>query len=286
MSRPRVPRAPLSKSLADTGLSHLAQIVQTFPQLDVWGARLREEQGDPATGSEMEADRAAFPHLSVDDLVWQGLAAANDHMKGFRLWLNNRELFPIATFSLLRGALVGAAVASYIVIPDQHGERVGRALAVANEWYRNHLNWAKNAGYRAVDSADHAAVIAHVERRRQQVIDLQGTYPHAPFKLTVAIEAVANSLWPDDQEMRDDLMSVWRAGSGDAHALGWSILSRSYAMTPDPSGKATFVGSPSNNDIAAAYLPAYDLTAYAFDRFDYLSQRYDYSPGADSQQRK
>lgn len=71
---------------------------------------------------------------------------------------------------------------------------------------------------------------------------------------------------------------MWRAGSGDAHALVWSMLARSYVVAPARNGKAAFVGSPSNVDVAAAYLPAYDLCAFAFDRFDYLSRRHDYAP--------
>ncbi|TQL60105.1 hypothetical protein FB474_1487 [Oryzihumus leptocrescens] len=58
--------------------------------------------------------------------------------------------------------------------------------------------------------------------------------------------------------------------SGDAHALGWSILTRQYDMTPLDNGMGHFVSDPSLLDVANAYFCAYDFVAYGFHRLDEL----------------
>lgn len=256
-----------------------AQIRATFPQLTVWGERVKH-LFSPVPGSALSHDDEVFPWLSTSDVAWQGLCAAQDHLKGFRAWLLANDavdpddrpgLFPIATFSLLRGALVGGAVASWVLTSDAVEVRVGRSLTVAADWYGHHLAWGKTMRPAAADAAHYDRQLAHLKKRAGEVTALRQTrMPRGRLKTTSLIVEANEEIWPGDDARATQTKGLWQAGSGDAHALGWSILTRQYEMTPVALGFGQFVGGPSMLDIANAYLCAYDFVAYGFHRLDEL----------------
>lgn len=255
------------------------QIRATFPQLSQWGDVVKRAFS-PAPGSALSRDDQIFPWLSTSDIAWQGLCAAQDHLKGFRAWLRANDapdpelrpgLFPIATFSLLRGALVGGAVASWVLASDDMEVRVGRSLTVAADWYKHHLAWARTMRPAAADAARHEAQLAHVEKRAAQVAALRkGRMPQGRLNTTEVISEANDEIWPRDEDRSTQTKGLWQAGSGDAHALGWSILTRQHEMTPLADGLGQFVGGPSMLDVANAYLCAYDFVAFGFHRLHEL----------------
>jgi hypothetical protein len=256
-----------------------AQIRDTFPQLTVWGDRVRDGFA-PEPGSALADDDAVFPWLATADIAWQALAAAQDHLKGFRAWLLANDspdpdarpgLFPIATFSLLRGALVGGAIASWVLTSDDVDVRTGRSLAVAAYWYENHLRWGRGMADYAADRAGHESQLSHVEGRAKEVEELRKSRePKGTLKTTTAITQANAEIWPGDEARAAATLALWQSGSGDAHALGWSILTRGYDMTPLGEGMGSFVANPSMRDVGDAYLCAYDFVAFAFHRLDEL----------------
>lgn len=221
--------------------------------------------------------------LSTADIAWQGLAAAQDHLKGFRAWWLANDapdpslrpgLFPIATFSLLRGALVGGAIASWVLSSDDVAVRTGQSLTVAADWYANHLRWARGMREYAVDQKRHEEQIRHVEARESQVAALRKSRkPRGRLNTTHAITEANAEIWTGDAARAAQTAALWQAGSGDAHALGWSILTRQYDLTPLSDGMGAFVGNPSLLDLANAYFCAYDFVAYGFHRLDELGTR-------------
>jgi len=255
------------------------QIRDTFEQLTTWSERVRGGF-TPKKGTPLANDDAVFRYLATADVAWQGLAAAQDHLKGFRAWFlaNNAEdvstwpgLFPIATFSLLRGALVGGAIASWVLTSDDIDVRTGRSLTVAADWYRHHLTWAEGMRNHAVDPAKHEATIEHVKKRAAEVAILRETRtPRGRLLTTTAIAEANAEIWVGDEARAAQTAALWQAGSGDAHALGWSILTRQYDMTPLDDGMGHFVSDPSLLDVANAYFCAYDFVAYGFYRLDEL----------------
>ncbi|TFV65430.1 UNVERIFIED_ORG: hypothetical protein E4P37_09990 [Bacillus sp. AZ43] len=259
-----------------------AQIRHSFAQLTLWGDRVREAF-EPEPGSSLAEDDAVFPWLSTADIAWQGLVAAQDHLKGFRAWWLANDapdpdarpgLFPIATFSLLRGALVGGAIASWVLTSDHVDVRTGRSLTVAADWYANHLRWAKGMRNYAVDRERHEDQIRHVEGRAAQVAMLrESRKPRGRLKTTDAITQANAEIWTGDEVRAAQTAALWQAGSGDAHALGWSILTRQHDRTPLGDGMGTFVTGPSLLDVANAYFCAYDFVAYGFHRLDELGAR-------------
>lgn len=266
---PMADGTPLPRSLLGVP-SPFDEIAETFTQLDAWAGRVRQPfQPDP--GTPLHLDEEPFPWLTAADLAWQALAGAQDHLKGFRAWFLARDLYPIATFSLLRGAMVGGALASWLLLPDDAEVRIGRALAVADEWYRNHLLWADEMSALAVYPTRYAELTEHVRNRRRQAAERRGDYPRADFKMTDIIREVTEQVWAGDDARLQQTMGLWRAGSGDAHALGWPVLTRVHEMTPIDGGQmGQYVGLPSEMDTANASLCAYDFVAFGFHRLDAL----------------
>ena len=252
-----------------------AQIRDTFADLTRWG-EMAKQGFAPGSGSPLELDEKVFEWLPTSDIAWQALCAAQDHLKGFRAWILANDatdpearpgLFPIATFSLLRGALVGGAIASWVLASDDVDVRTGRSLSVAADWYANHLRWAKTMRQFAVDSVEHDRRLKHVEARAKEVQELRRTRaPKGRLKTTDVVVQANAEIWPDDPDRAMATKGLWQAGSGDAHALGWSILTRGYEMTPLASGMGQFVGSPSMLDVGNAYFCAYDFVAFGFHR--------------------
>ena len=255
------------------------QIRDTFQQLTAWSERARGGF-TPNDGTPLASDDAIFPYLATADIAWQGLAAAQDHLKGFRAWFlaNDAEdvstrpgLFPIATFSLLRGAFVGGAIASWVLTSDDLNVRTGRSLTVAADWYKHHLAWAEGMRDQAIDPVAHEATIEHVRKRAAEVAALRETRsPRGRLFTTTAITEANAEIWVGDEARAAQTAALWQAGSGDAHALGWSILTRQYDMTPLDDGMGHFVSDPSLMDVANAYFCAYDFVAYGFHRLDDL----------------
>lgn len=247
------------------------QVIDTFDQLSAWGEIVKKSFSVEGI-SALAEDEAVFKWLSTADIAWQGMCAAQDHLKGFRAWVNTEELFPIATFSLLRGALVGGVIAAYVLIPDKADERIARSLAVSAEWYKNHQIYGREISDYAINPERHSLQIQHSAHRAQQVKELRKLYQHPKLNMTDVIERANAELWPFDQGRALATKGIWRAGSGDAHALGWSVLTRAYDMTALDEGMGVFVSGPSSVDVANAYLCAYDFTAYAFHRFAELTK--------------
>lgn len=252
---------------------HLAEVADTFPQLDVW-RELVKQVPIIDEGSPLAEDAEVFEWLSSSDLAWQALCGAQDHLKGFRVWLLKGELFPMATFSLLRGALVGGALASWILRPDESEVRVTRALIAADDWYSNHIQWGKTMADFAVNPQTHVEQIRHVEDRLAEVRALRvGRIPNwRRLKMTEVITEANAALWMHDKVRAALTKALWQAGSGDAHAFGWALLSRQHDVTPLGEGMGEFVSGPSDLDVANAYLCAYDFVAYGFHRYEELRQ--------------
>ncbi len=223
----------------------------------------------PEAGTPLSDDEAVYAEHSTSDIAWHGLAGGLDHLKGFGAWFGESgpsARYQIATFSVLRGALVGGATASWVLASDDVDVRTGRSLAVAADRYRNQLKWLRGVEKYATDAALHAERVAYLEDRLAQVAALRETrQPKGKLITTTAIEEATAALWPGDADLATRISAIWQAGSGDAHALGWPMLTRQQTMTPVGDGRY-LVGAPSLRDVADAYFAAYNFIAYGFDR--------------------
>ena len=143
---------------------------------------------------------------------------------------------------LLRGALVGGVIASWVLFPDDVETRVGRSLAVAAEWYENHIYYGKTVEPIAVDAVVPQDQLKHLSDRAAEVKALRVGREPKNFATTRVIKEVNAELWAADTGPAIMTRALWQAGSGDAHALGWSVLTRGYEKTVLDAGMAEFAG--------------------------------------------
>lgn len=74
----------------------------------------------------------------LSQLAFGGLAAARDHLQAIRVHIEAGQLFPLATDTLLRGALLGAAQTVWMLAPDDQPTRLDYARTAAAEMLRRH----------------------------------------------------------------------------------------------------------------------------------------------------
>lgn len=80
------------------------------------------------------------------------------------------QLFPLATDTLLRGALLGAAQTVWMLAPDDQPTRLDYARTAAAEMLRRHREWLSDL--RRIDPEPHAnteLVYAHVVKREKEL---------------------------------------------------------------------------------------------------------------------
>lgn len=229
----------------------------------------------PQKGSELELDDQVWPHHPLSELARISLIAATEHLQLAGEIVGSKHLHVTADFTVLRGGLVGGATAVWLLGPDDPVERQQRGLRHVVEWYRRKRQYdeAMRPFCPDVDRSRLEAQINHTEQRR---VEARGKWVRTPT-LTEAespsdskrIEWSASFAFHNDQQLVDAIKSLWSAMSGDAHALGWQLISRrSGAMTSDGSGLATMIASASIESLAEPYLGAYKLVKRGWSLFD------------------
>lgn len=170
----------------------LARIKATWGDLASWSARLRVPLRPPA-GSELARDDEDFVGWPMSQLVHWGLAAARDHLQAIRIHLEARNLFPYATGTLLRGGLLGAAQAVWVLSPDDPSARLERSRALAEEMMTRHEQYLSDL--RKISPEPHATtdlVRKHVTRRLGQLRNLRAQDgQRSKFNATDVIELAA-----------------------------------------------------------------------------------------------
>jgi len=111
-------------------------------------------------------------------------------------------------------------MATWVLVSDSLDERTSRSLAVATDWYRNHLNYGQTIAPIAMDEQKHAAQLDHIRSRAKEVKALRASLPKADFKMTELIKTANDQLWPGDEVRALQTRALWQAGSGDALRLG------------------------------------------------------------------
>lgn len=251
----------------------LDEVRQTFVQLLDWAEEVRTPFR-AAIGSELADDDDVWPWLSTGEVARQAISSGLDHLKGFRSWLHVADdygLFPFGTFSLLRGALVGGALGTWLLASDDLEVRLGRGLQVAAEHYRHFINYAETVEPLAVDPVAFTADLERMKGRAAEVKVLRaGRKPAGNLNMTDVITQATADVWSYDSVRAIMTKALWQTGSGDAHALGWSVQTRGHESVSEGGGMATIRTGATHKELADAYLCAYDFVAYGFHRLDEL----------------
>jgi uncharacterized protein YecT (DUF1311 family) len=162
------------------------------------------------------------------------LVLSGEHLRLARDVIEAGNLYPSAHFTVLRGALVGAAQAVWVLGPDERSTRQERGLTVLTEMHKHmskHYRRLEQFELSQKERADLSEQQAWLTARMKSVAAVRTSTD--TLNLTNEVIPTALDLVYSDTARRQDGRSLWSLMSGDAHVLGWSTATRGRAGTPD-----------------------------------------------------
>lgn len=236
--------------------------------LDSWFTRTATSVEVPQPGSELFADDLAFRYSPISEISRISLASGVEHLRMVRVVIDARQLFPSATFTALRGALVGGAQAVWILSPDNTMDRQSRGLTVIAEEY---AQLAKC--YREADRLQPGTVPtdqwAWINERMDQLAQIRGPRP-PELNQTTMIATALDEAFPNNLDRQQSGRLLWRQMSSDAHVLTWGMAQRSRVGLPAAKGEdLSVLTAPGTLDHTAdAFLCTFELARKGWSLFD------------------
>lgn len=179
----------------------LRSIRATYADLDGWQARAKRMPPEqPERGSRLAADDALFPWHPISEAARLSLITSREHLRLARTAIEAGQVYPSAHFTVLRGALVGAAQAVWILAPKDAAERQERGLTLIGEMYAELRKYYGELATAPLSADERTALERQVrwcEERRLQVANLRRT--KAKMNQTEMIKWALHHRFPDDQ---------------------------------------------------------------------------------------
>ncbi|HHG6298039.1 TPA: hypothetical protein ACPXFP_002209 [Streptococcus pneumoniae] len=246
----------------------LTQMLDTAPDLDRWRLRAHRIE-EPEMGSELAVDDMVFPYMAISQLARMSLVLAGEHLRLGLDAIKAKQLYPSSHFTVLRGALVGASQAVWVLGPDDPGLRRERGLTVLTEMYAQMDKYYGFLDSTKLDAHDRASLNdqrSWLTERRAGVAGIRtGT---SSLNLTHVIGAAADHVFVETTS-REAIRRLWREMSADAHVLGWSLFQRSIFESIDRYtgiGEGRAQGSPEH--VAESFVASYRLLRAGWSLFD------------------
>lgn len=246
----------------------LGQIRATYSSLDGWYSRASESVEVPQPGSDLFGDDKVFPHSPISELARHSLMCGVENLRMIRIVIESKNLFPIAMFPPLRGALVGNAQALWILGSDDPSVRRARGLTVVAEEY------AQLEKFYAEGECLEPGLVppeqwAWLRGRIQKLEAVRGPRP-ARLNQTTMIATALEEAFPHSPERQQSGRLLWRQMSADAHVLVWGVAQRSTVQVQPAKGETLGVltAPGSLEHIADAFLCAFELARRGWRLFD------------------
>lgn len=254
----------------------LDNIRRTYTDLERWRIRSRQPE-QPQQDSPLHIDARIWPHHPPYEVARQSLIAATQHLNLARTAIEAEDIYPTSHFTVLRGGLVGAAQAFWLLAPDPT-ERQQRALRVIDEMYRHFINHSQEMEgdhLQPLDRANLSSQLKHLEERRGEARTRWAATDTLTvvqsLNLTQVISWAARVFTAPEQQRSVNLL--WKQMSGDAHALGWPLLTRPTTMLKrDTDGLGNYTAGGDLPSVAEAFIPIHRLTKQGWDRYDDLAE--------------
>lgn len=251
----------------------LEEMSATFPTLEKWRVRSRSAE-KPERGSEAWLDDEIWEWLPPSEIARQSLVAATQHLNLARTAIEARDIYPTSHFTVLRGALVGASQAVWILGPADRIERQQRALRVIDEWYYRALQHSTEFLSLVEAAADRLYFqqgMAHMQDRKDEACRLWRKTSTLSEKQTLKLTDVI--MWSATEVFNDPLRAalvkpLWQQLSGDAHALGWAVLTRSELVERQAEGMAIFAAGGDLRRLSEAFMLSYTILKAGWSLFD------------------
>lgn len=247
--------------------SPLEQLRRTFPTLDEWGMALARAFR-PDDGSALSVDDGDWIPVPVSQVAVMGLGSARDHLQAVRVLIEARQLFPFAQWTLIRGAVIGAAQAVWVLAPDDGKLRVERGRLLADHMYLEHGKYLDVLKRIAPEPHMNTELVAeHVRSRQGELRALRvQDGQKASLNTTEMVIAAASSAF-GDPAMTAEAQSIWRLTSGAAHGFAWSLLGQRDTVPTgevDGQGIGEFAAAGGIDRIANGYLCGFHLARHGW----------------------
>lgn len=260
-------------ALSDSDRRALERMTATFSTLEAWRVRSRCVE-EPERGSEAALDDAIWRWMPPSEIARQSLVAATQHLNLARTAIEAKDIYPSSHFTVLRGGLVGASQALWILGPDDRAERQQRALRVIDEWYRRALQHAAEYMPLINDVSDRQQMqrsMAHMQRRRDDARQLWRKTSTLTERQTLELTDVI--AWSASEVLNDPVRAalvrpLWQQLSGDAHALGWAVMTRSSLVERQAGGMAVFAAGGDLQRVGQAFTLSYRILKTGWSLFD------------------
>ncbi|MTV27951.1 hypothetical protein FTX61_21420 [Nitriliruptoraceae bacterium ZYF776] len=223
----------------------------------------------------MADDDKLWPWLPTSELARLALVAASEHLQLVGECVERQRLYVTASHTALRAALLGAASAVWLLGPTDGEERRQRGLRSASEWYRRKAQ-ADELLLEACPPDQRAQLSLQIQYLQDRCRESRALWTTTATltaretpKDTQVIHWVALVMFAQDKNKQRSLRVLWAEMSGDAHALGWQLLSRRTApMTrSDIRLHETAVLSEISH-LAEPYMGAFTLLKRGWSLFD------------------
>lgn len=212
-----------------------------------------------------------FPKHPVSETARLSLASAGEHLRAVRTNIEAGQIYPTATFTTLRGALVGAAQAVSILSPHDPRERQQRALTVVRESYgqlRVYDHEVLKGPWPSDDERRQTREhIAWLDTRIAQVDALLTSSVRLDMTNIVLPGALAAAF--ADERLRAAGILRWRVMGGDAHVLPWAIAQRAtFSGEADGAGLTRAAAAGDIAQTAEPFMLCYRLARVGWGLFD------------------
>lgn len=205
----------------------------------------------PETGSALYGDDKRFTLFAPSQAAMAGIGAAREHLLAAALiWRSSTggTLMPMAYSTVLRGALLGASTAIWLLSPSKRNVRVGRAAEYAQDNFHYQVTAEEHALKRAIHSGISDPVV--LASQREKIDWLKGMKAeslrirqrelgqadlatnggrHRPTTATAIVKTALEHAHDADAASVFHGLGLWELMSGDAHGNVWQKSARAEA---------------------------------------------------------
>lgn len=213
-----------------------------------------------APGSSLSADDQVHPEMPCSQLAWWGLTVGVEHLDGCVALVDHqlehdRPILPAATFTVLRGALIGSSQAALLLCTRKREQRINYGLRIAREEYLQALYFrGATAGHPAV--AEMEGIVTPDSdfldwpqegiERVETLLKARGvSRSNLKLKDTDLIKEAAKVVHSGEDAALLQLATEmeWRLGSGSAHGRLLMNRHRPQGHSRGDEGRVAFFGT-------------------------------------------
>ncbi|MDN6521196.1 MAG: hypothetical protein L0K46_09605 [Yaniella sp.] len=231
-----------------------ARLTRIKTALGYWRERVKSPE-NVMSGSSLAADDQIHPEMPCSQLAWWGLSMGVEHLDGTLSLLEHqiereKPILPAATYTVLRGALLGASQAALLLCTPRRTDRINYALRIAHEEYRQEFIFTNaTINHGAVSDAERQSALGEdflgrAERGKERVKALLAALDGPPGTLvdTEMSELAAKVVHrgEDADLLRFGVEMEWRLGSGSSHGRLLMNTHRPQAFTRNDEGNTAY----------------------------------------------